>query len=182
MSDSSMEYVKNSIIEVLQQGDRLLQEVTDETYTRCVPEVFNASIGGHYRHCLEHFEALLGDEALTVVDYDARMRNQALEKDRHRALSRTRTLIRLIDISMDDETLSRPVGVRCKVSYRQEESPLVTSTLAREAMYVIAHAIHHYAIMASICNLLGVKLPDDFGIAPSTRDHEKSVTELSSRQ
>lgn len=48
-----------SAVETLQQGERLLAETTDETYTRKVPVAFNGSIGGHYRHCLDHFQCLL---------------------------------------------------------------------------------------------------------------------------
>ena len=47
-----------SVIETLRQGEMLLAEITDENYTRKVPVAFNASIGGHYRHCLDHFRTL----------------------------------------------------------------------------------------------------------------------------
>ena len=48
-----------AVIETLRQGERLLAEVSDETYTRKVRVAFDASIGGHYRHCLDHLARCL---------------------------------------------------------------------------------------------------------------------------
>ena len=48
-----------SVIETLRQGETLLAEISDTAYTHKVPVAFNASIGGHYRHCLDHFSSLL---------------------------------------------------------------------------------------------------------------------------
>jgi hypothetical protein len=35
-------------------------------------------------------------------------------------------------------------------------------------MYAVAHAIHHYALIAVMCGMLDVVLPAGFGVAPST--------------
>ena len=48
-----------SVIEVLIQGETLLAEIENDDYIRKLPGAFNASIGGHYRHCLDHFRTLL---------------------------------------------------------------------------------------------------------------------------
>jgi hypothetical protein len=47
----------------------------------------------------------------------------------------------------------------------------VRSNLAREVMFCVGHAIHHYAILRLLCAGVGVKLPYEFGIAPSTLKH-----------
>src|SRR6266498_2211914 len=44
-----------AVLETLAQGDALLGAISDETYTRKLAVAFNASVGGHYRHCLDHF-------------------------------------------------------------------------------------------------------------------------------
>src|SRR5690242_6785853 len=49
------ERVLNAAISILKQGEDLLGVVPDESFTRKNAVVFNASIGGHYRHCLDHF-------------------------------------------------------------------------------------------------------------------------------
>ena len=38
----------------------------------------------------------------------------------------------------------------------------------REFMYAVAHAIHHYALIAVMCGILDVPVPAGFGVAPST--------------
>jgi len=44
-----------------------------------VPIAFNASIGGHYRHCLDHFTSLLRGLDAEAVDYDHRERDARIE-------------------------------------------------------------------------------------------------------
>ena len=44
-------------------------------------------------------------------------------------------------------------------------------------VYSIAHAIHHYALISVMARLMEVKLPMNFGVAPSTVAHnEKPIT------
>src|SRR6266516_2901734 len=68
-----------SVIETLQQGETLLTEISDQTYTRKVPIAFNASIGGHYRHCLDHFRSLLDSAMNGDLNYDHRERGTLIE-------------------------------------------------------------------------------------------------------
>jgi hypothetical protein len=35
-------------------------------------------------------------------------------------------------------------------------------------MYAVAHAIHHYALIAVMCGLMKMPVPAGFGVAPST--------------
>src|SRR5512134_3182756 len=81
-----------SVIEVLNQGEALLSELDDESYVRKLPTAFNASIGGHYRHCLDHFRSLLDAAQGGNLNYDHRERGALLETDRFAALNATRAL------------------------------------------------------------------------------------------
>ena len=74
--------------------------------------------------------------------------------------------------ALDVSVLGRPCRTVCKVSYLDSASPEFTSSYERELAYVIAHAIHHYALVAVICSIAGISLPDGFGIAPSTLAHQ----------
>lgn len=161
--------LQDSIIETMEQGLDLLGAITDSDYTRKHPLAFHASIGGHYRHSLEHFEPLLQEDT-SIIDYDARPRDNRLETNRIHAAART---VELIAASRQLTKFASPVHVRCRVSFSGDDSPLVSSTYEREAMYAIAHAIHHYALIAVMCNLMRVTLPESFGIAPSTVVHQK---------
>lgn len=174
MTTSGNEPVRSALMESLQQGRLLLEALTDAAYRRKVPEVFDASIGGHYRHCLEHFQALLSSGC--QVDYDARERDESIETDRERALQRTSALLERFE-ELDPELLAEKVEVRCKVSYLGDHSPLVESTRGREAVYSIVHAVHHYALISVICRLRGIHLPRGFGVAPSTAKHMRDLGE-----
>lgn len=156
--------------EALKQGLCLLDVLSDDDYRAKVPAAFNSSIGGHYRHCMEHFEPLLEPDA-AVIDYDARHRDRHLETDRRHAIARTQALLATCQMLAPD-TLGRPVQTRCKVSYSAEVSPLVLSTLGREGMYAVVHAVHHYALIGVMCHLLEIPIPDGFGVAPSTVKHQ----------
>jgi hypothetical protein len=64
-----------AIAEVLRQGESLLNSLSDDEYTRKLPAVFGSTVGGHYRHCLDHFQSLLQGSDVSEIDYDNRERN-----------------------------------------------------------------------------------------------------------
>ncbi len=168
-------HIQSSVVEALRQGDCLLEALDDDAYNARLPDAFDASIGGHYRHCLEHFEALLGTAPGGCVDYDARARDEKLETDRAAALARTRDLAASF-ARLEAAALAESVTARCKISYIAEGSPTAPSTLGREAMYAVAHAIHHYALIGVMCRLLSIDLPRGFGVAPSTAHHRRETS------
>jgi len=156
-----------AITEVLRQGESLLNSLNDEDYTRKLPTVFGSTVGGHYRHCLDHFKSLqLGLEA-GEINYDHRERNSWIENDCMFALAETHRLLRAFE-SIPTPFLECPINVRSKVNYEVDAAPLIGSTVGREFMYAVAHAIHHYALIAVMCGILGVTVPAGFGVAPST--------------
>jgi uncharacterized damage-inducible protein DinB len=161
----------DSAIEILRQGETLLLRLDDEKYTRRLPLVFTSAIGGHYRHCLDHFECLLEGVAVGEVDYDHRRRDPRIENDRGFALAETRRL-REACARIPLAALELPINVCTKVSYEGEAASACASSYGRELMYAVAHAIHHYALLAVMCGLLGVPVPFGFGIAPSTLQHQ----------
>jgi hypothetical protein len=158
---------------ILNQGEDLLTVLSPERYTTRVPLAFNGSIGGHYRHCLDHFTSLLHALDSDVVDYDRRERDPRIEADPTFARSLTRKMRETLE-SMTPDDLARTVKTRCEVSYVHGNSPLTVSTYGRELVYAIAHAIHHYALISVMARLLEVTLPAHFGVAPSTVAHQKA--------
>src|SRR5437868_7625476 len=106
----------DSVVETLQQGETLLIEIGDETYTRRVPIAFNAAIGGHYRHCLDHFRSLLDSTPGGNLNYDHRERGTLIENDRFAALNATRELRERYE-RLDSACVSHALTVTCKTSY-----------------------------------------------------------------
>src|SRR5882724_3567436 len=123
----------DSVIETLHQGETLLTEISDESYARKVPIAFNASIGGHYRHCLDHFSSLLDSAMDGDLNYDHRERDTLVEKDRFAALNATRELREGFEC-LDPIFLLRPLAVTCKTSYSSNGSQASPSTVGREIM------------------------------------------------
>lgn len=160
-----------SATEALAQGEALLTQLSDSDYTRKLSVAFNASIGGHYRHCLEHFR-LLHDAAMHGdLNYDHRERNTLIESDRFAALNSTRELREEYE-RLDPALLSRSLNVTCKSSYSTSGSEVSASTVGREIMYSVAHAVHHYALIGFMAGVMGLELPLGFGVAPSTLKHQ----------
>jgi hypothetical protein len=161
----------DSVIEVLNQGETLLGEIDDDSYVRRIPTAFNASIGGHYRHCLDHFRSLLDAAVAGDLNYDHRERGTLVESDRFAALNATRELREGFE-GLDPSLLQRPLAVTCKTSYAANGSQISPSTVGREIMYSVAHAVHHYALIGIMGGIMGLKMPPGFGVAPSTLKHQ----------
>ena len=139
-SPSDSRVLIESVIETLQQGETLLTEISDQSYTQKVSIAFNASMGGHYRHCLDHFRSLLDSAMDGDLNYDHRERDTLIEKDRFAALNATRELREGFE-RLDPIFLLRPLAVTCKTSYATNGSQVSPSTIGREIMYSVAHAV-----------------------------------------
>ena len=65
-----------------------------------------------------------------------------------------------------------------KTSYAAKASQTSGSTVGREIMYVVAHAVHHYALIGIMGGLMGLKMPAGFGVAPSTAKYHADLSKL----
>jgi hypothetical protein len=167
-----------SVLEALAQGETLLMEVSDENYTRKVALAFNSSVGGHYRHCLDHFRSLLDAVPRGHLNYDHRERGTLVEHDRFAALNATRELRERYQ-RLDSGLVNRTLNVTCKTNYATDSSQMSPSTVGREMMYAVAHAVHHYALIGMMCGIMGLSIPAGFGVAPSTLKHQADAARAS---
>ena len=163
-----------SVLETLGQGEALLAQLSDDDYTRKVGVAFNASVGGHYRHCLDHFRRLLESATQGDLNYDHRERGTLIQNDRFAALNATRELREGYE-RLEPVLLMRPLNVTCRTSYATSGSQESPSTVGREIMYSVAHAVHHYALIGVMCGVMGLKMPAGFGVAPSTLKHQAAA-------
>lgn len=160
--------------DVLLQGLGLLFELHDHAYSRVATAPFNASIGQHYRHVLEHFQSLIRGASAREINYDARERNPRLHGEVTYASIATCDVLRALK-RYSEETLARPCKVINSVGYRASNPSAFESNVSRELAYCIGHAIHHYAIIRLICHEIGVTVPAEFGVAPSTLKHRAPI-------
>ena len=160
--------------DVLLQGLELLFRLSDRTYSRVLDAPYGASIGGHYRHVLEHFQCVVRSIRAGEINYDARERNPRLETEVTYATIATCDVLRAIK-NYDDGILTRASKVVNSVSYGSSEPSVIDTNVGRELAYCVGHAIHHYAIVRLICSQLGVDVPKEFGVAPSTLKYRSGM-------
>jgi uncharacterized damage-inducible protein DinB len=159
--------------DVLLQGLELLQ-MSDQQYAQMIGAPFDASIGQHYRHVLEHFQCLVKGADCGEVNYDARQRDRRIETDKEVAANATRDLVQGLN-GWTDTILERHCMAVSSVDYESDLPSNISSNLARELAYCIGHTIHHYAIIRLVCGHIGVIVPARFGYAPSTIKHQSSL-------
>jgi uncharacterized damage-inducible protein DinB len=159
--------------EVLQQGLHLL-EACGENCFLVAPAPFDAPIGQHYRHVLEHFHCLLQGANSGEVNYDARKRDVRIETELLFATDATKDVIRQIEL-WTDATLTQRCNTVSTLAYNSDSPSFISSNLGRELAYCIGHAIHHFAIIRLLCSHVGVEVPADFGYAPSTLKYQSTM-------
>jgi hypothetical protein len=160
--------------DVLLQGLGLLFKLSDRTYSQFLDAPYGASIGGHYRHVLEHFQCVVRSIRAGEINYDGRERNPRLETEVTYAAIATCDVLRATK-NYDDGILNRASKVVNSVSFGSSEPSMIDTNVGRELAYCIGHAIHHYAIVRLICSQLGIDVPKEFGVAPSTLKYKSSM-------
>lgn len=156
---------------ILEQCAGLAERIDDGVYTAASKRLAGGTIGKHLRHVVDHFRAAVeGCEA--TIDYDHRERQVPMETNRRAALDEVRHVAARME-GLAEEVLERPVRIRVMVSGDGTETEL-SSSLARELHFAMHHAIHHQAMMRSIAEEFGAALSPEFGMAPSTLNHERA--------
>lgn len=154
---------------LLDQLAGVLEATTDSQYTQRPVGAVSSSLGGHVRHCLDHFRALCRGAEAGWIDYDDRERGTRVETSRGAALSTIAELRNRLE-RLDTALLPMTLRVRSGISADGQSLESVSS-LGRELVFVLSHTVHHNALLAVMCRTLGVPIPDEFGYAPSTLAH-----------
>lgn len=135
---------------------------------------YGRQVGPHFRHVIEHYDALLMPSRKGTIDYDQRPRDESLDADPRVAVMRLETLLkRLTRLSAPDTC--EVLEVRGLGGTGGDLAFCVRSSLERELVFVAMHAIHHYAMVSEACLASGVVLPAGFGRAPATVAHARSL-------
>jgi uncharacterized damage-inducible protein DinB len=157
-------------LHLLDQMSELLSRLDDRSYRQTSPVFINSSIGGHVRHCLEHYQCFAEGLPHARVNYDLRQRDAEVETQPAAALARLSGLrSQLTSLFLNDHTEAILVlmdhGAAAHEGCWQESSP------GRELQFLISHTIHHFALIAGLCRTHGVDIAPTFGVAPSTLRH-----------
>ncbi len=69
----------------------------------------------------------------------------------------------------------------CRSCVAGDARPETSSTLGRELIFLLSHAVHHFALMKLIAETMGFGTDDTFGVMPSTLADERARAELYKR-
>ena len=136
---------------------------------RCGDQFFDATIGGHVRHCLDHVRALVEGVEKGEINYDHRERGTQVETSVDAARAEVQRLVACL-VSLGSADLSLRLRVRVMPT-RDSGGVFVESTVGRELSFVLSHTIHHNAMVRGMALAVGVRVPESFGYAPSTLAH-----------
>jgi len=147
----------------LEQALALVGDLDPRTYSATVPGL--SSAGAHLRHILDHYAAFCDGVPAGAVDYDQRNRDAAVERDPQTAAAMTRELMSRLSTLPESGDGSLTTRMDCGSGV----GPATTrSSVERELQFLVSHTVHHFALIKAVLTGADVRLPDDFGVAPST--------------
>jgi uncharacterized damage-inducible protein DinB len=163
----------NACNEILSQLSDLVHSLTDGDFQRPVKALSNSTVGQHLRHTLEFFICFEQGYHSGVINYDRRNHDKSIETNRQLAMD---TIDRITNFINGLEEY-REVKLEVNYDLDQEQFQTLDSTIARELVYNIEHAVHHMAIIKIGINEIApyIKLPAGFGIAASTIRYKQNV-------
>ena len=154
-----------AVLQSLIQLRDVLADLSPDAYTFEADRICRGTVGRHVRHCLDHVRMLLDAAPTGLVDYDARDRGTDIETD---AAAACEELDRLCAALRDgDLPLDQPLTISSVISGAGDRVT-TQSSLGRELVYVLAHTIHHAAMILGLIEAAGGDVPETFGYAPST--------------
>lgn len=149
--------------ELLYDCEQLLISAGQEAFTAKHDLLNGSSIGMHFRHVLEFLFLL--DEGSDQVNYDERKRDLVLENELQAAISASSHFREKLS---SNNYQNRNLNL---VWTYDEETETVPSSFRRELAYNLEHIVHHMALIRIGVQLSrpDLKIPDDFGLANSTK-------------
>jgi hypothetical protein len=131
-----------------------------------------STIGQHTRHIIEFFNCLIEqsrENETPVISYARRRRDFLIESAPEHALQNVNDICD----RLDELDTSKNCLLDC--AEHGQDNLLVHSTIGRELIYTIEHAIHHLAIVKIALKAAtpSIILPEHFGVAPSTIRHRQ---------
>jgi uncharacterized damage-inducible protein DinB len=154
-------------VRCLRQGIDLIVALPEGEYTRKHAACFGSTIGGHMRHNIDHYERFAQGWSTGRIDYDARTRDPQVETDPAAAAATMSALESALEQLTDDD-LDKPVEVIMDSGGDPALCGPGHSSVRRELQFLLSHTVHHYALIAVLCQLRGIETGPSFGVAPST--------------
>ncbi len=165
--DAQVEELLKDNMNLLEEHVKLLEQFTQEQYTHASQAFGNTStIGMHIRHILDYDQSVCISYRTGIIDYENKIRQKDVEEQPMYAIAYAKTL----KSELESILYTKSIDKSLKFSNNQYE--YIPTTFSRELYSAIEHTIHHDAIILEILSSAPkketIKLPNHFGIAPST--------------
>jgi len=154
---------------LLEELKTVISQLDNIDYSKSLDLLSGSTIGQHTRHILEFYQCFIEGNSAKEIDYDLRKRNITIETNTLFAGNCIDEINNAIENTSDSSILLK--------FNNGDESEYISSSIERELVYNIEHAIHHMAIIkiAIISHFCFVNLPPNFGVAPSTVQYHKGL-------
>ena len=156
---------------VISQLVNLIEQFSNENYSKKLDILSGSSIGMHIRHILEFYTCFLQQTNENQICYDSRQRQLIYEINTIASIKEFEKIqkkINLLDIN-------KKLEIKTNSGTEEGNNDFVNSSIGRELLYTLDHAIHHMALIkiGIQLNFEHITFPEGFGIAPSTIRHNK---------
>lgn len=150
-----------------------LSQIEEEQYAEKLEIFSGSSIGQHTRHIIEFFMCLTKQLESQTINYDTRERRKDIEENPKTASDELDQLSHLLG------RIKAPANLQLVTCYgaHSTDNSQIDTTLERELLYNIEHAVHHLAMIK-----IGLKsvfpqvdLPENFGVAQSTLSYRNQL-------
>ena len=157
--------INNSLDELI----GLLNQLSQEEYSKSCFELSGSSIGEHTRHIVEMFQCLVRNYDSAIVNYDKRDRNKLIETSTNFAVQM------ILDIKNSISKENKNLELHQDIDGK---SVNIQSNYYRELLYNLEHCIHHQALIkVAILKCESIAVDDNFGVARSTIEYRKQCVQ-----
>lgn len=162
-------------LSTLSSASEMIKRLPKEKYNHVERPYFESCLGKHVRHILDHYLCFARDLESGVIDYEQRQRDTQLETNKDYALTIIDKLQDFLRQLAEDNTQDGKLEVLLCNDVDLPQGEATQSSIMRELQFLQGHTVHHYALIATMLRFYGVDTTREFGIAPSTLVHEKTV-------
>lgn len=151
--------------DVFRKMEQYLVQIDRDLYARSLDVYSGSSLGGHTRHIVEFFTCLLDQCESGKVNYDTRKREKEIEENPIFAQEKIEEIRRKMP--------ALPLHSTVFLGYcynENNEVSFVETTVYRELVHTIDHAVHHMALIKIGLRLYApdIVISPDFGVARAT--------------
>lgn len=156
--------MKETLIKTLDKLIIILETLNDTQYTDKSVPPFYSSVGGHVRHILNFYDAIINGVNQKEINLINRKRDSLTEVSTKEALLHLNAVKHGLKVL--PETYDVCVNV---IDNLGDGNTVVPYTLGGVLSHANSHAIHHYAIISYVLNASNICVEDStFGYNPST--------------